>query len=53
MPADLDRPLPTRHSWYYDIGRNRLFHMLPVPGRDDILDRFDARNPRRVRWRKL
>lgn len=47
VPADLAAPLPARHSWYYDVSRNSLFHMLPAPGRDDILARFDDRHPRR------
>lgn len=44
-------PLPARHSWYYDIARNRLYHMLPVPDRDAILERFEERNPKRTRGR--
>lgn len=47
VPANLSEPLPARHSWYYEVGRNSLFHMLPVEPRERILDRFDARHPRR------
>jgi len=52
MPAGaVDTPLPARHSWYYDIARNRLYHMLPVPSRAGILARFEARLPRRIAGR--
>jgi hypothetical protein len=44
-------PLPERHSWYYDIARNRLYHMLPVPDRAAILERFEQRNPKRTNAR--
>jgi hypothetical protein len=49
MPAEAQMKLERRHSWYYDIAADRLFHMLPVPGRDELLSRFYDRNPRRVR----
>jgi hypothetical protein len=29
--------LPEFHSWYYDVGRNRLWQLRPVPSEDDIL----------------
>jgi hypothetical protein len=53
VPIDLERPLLPRHSWYYDIARNRTYRMLPVPGKGDILDRFDERHPRKTRWRAI
>jgi hypothetical protein len=53
LPVDLERPLPARHSWYYDVGRDRAFRMLPVPGKQSILDTFDQRNPRHTRWRSI
>jgi DNA helicase HerA-like ATPase len=50
VPVDLAaRPLPPRHSWYYEVARNRLFHMLQAPGKSEILERFEARHPRRLR----
>lgn len=49
VPADLSSPLPARHSWYYDVGKNSLYHMLPVQDRDEILDRFASRHPRRLK----
>jgi DNA helicase HerA-like ATPase len=53
VPVDLERSLPQRHSHYYDISRDRAFHMLPVPGRPTILDRFERRNPNRSRWSRI
>lgn len=51
MPVDLVRQrLPEQHSWYYDVARDRLARMLPVPPAGEILDTFDARSPRR-QWR--
>lgn len=48
MPIDLGaRPLPKRHCWYYDIARDRLVLMRPVPDQVAILDRFYKRNPAR------
>lgn len=29
--------LPEFHSWYYEVGRNRLWQLRPVPSEDDIL----------------
>lgn len=48
---DLEKKLPARHSYYYDVANDRAFLMRPVPGRDDILNRFVERNPRHVKWR--
>lgn len=52
LPVDIERPLPERHSWYFDVAQNRAFRMLPVPDRDEVLDIFDRRM-QRTRWRKL
>ena len=53
LPIDLETPLPPRHSWYYDVARDRVFRLLPVPSRDEILDRFQARDPNHTRWRAI
>jgi hypothetical protein len=31
VPADLSTPLPDHHWRWYDVSRNRLLHMAPVP----------------------
>lgn len=54
LPADLERsPLPARHSWYYEVARDRMWRMRPAPNAAEILDTFDARRPDRVRHRKV
>ena len=53
MPEAAQQQLPEHHSWYYDVGHNRLWHLRPVPDRDHILGIFDRRNPRRSRGRML
>lgn len=40
VPDDFKRELPPYHSRYYDVGRKRVTYLLPVPGRDTILDSF-------------
>lgn len=40
---DLERTLPPFHSWWYDVGRDNVGIMKPVPNDDDILDRLDSR----------
>jgi len=48
--------LPEFHSWYYDVGKNKLFVLAPVPSEDEILGsirkRFEdyaAANRKRVK----
>jgi hypothetical protein len=53
MPAAATERLPERNSWFYDVPHDRLFQMRPVPGRDSVLRRFDERNPRRMKLRKV
>jgi hypothetical protein len=57
-PADLDRladwnvPVPRDqnfHSYYYDVPKNKLDYLGPVPNEDEILDRFDSKVPRRIK----
>jgi len=57
-PADLERidewipgekPLAKNyHSYYYDVSGNTLDYLAPVPPEHEILDRFDAKMPRRI-----
>ena len=57
-PADLDKIAewvpgcgPLRqdfHSYYYDVGKNDLTYLAPVPGEDEIMNRFDLKMPRRI-----
>lgn len=49
----LEEKLPVRHSYYYDVSNDRAFLMKPVPGKDDILNRFVDRNPRHNRWKAI
>jgi hypothetical protein len=39
----MERRLPDFHSYYYDVGRDDLAVMKPVPGRADILQTFEDR----------
>ncbi len=43
LPSDVSRRLPDYHSHYYDVGRNALHRLAPVPGADTILETFDDR----------
>lgn len=45
MPGDVkDAPkLPDFHSYYYDVGRDELVVMAPVPDMDTILEKIDVR----------
>lgn len=45
MPIDKDVRLAEYHSRWYDVNRNRLFHVHPAPEREAILARFAARLP--------
>jgi hypothetical protein len=45
MPADLSRPLPPYHWQWYDVQRNVLLHMAPVPGKPVVADQLRARLP--------
>lgn len=38
------------HSWYYDVGANEISYLAPVPDKDDILNRFDMKVPKRMRF---
>jgi DNA helicase HerA-like ATPase len=44
-----DGPLrPNFHSLYFDVSKNDLSYLAPVPNEEEILDRFDGRMPRRM-----
>jgi hypothetical protein len=43
VPASLSRRLPEFHSYYYDVGANRVTVLKPVPGIDEIHRTFDRR----------
>jgi hypothetical protein len=57
-PADIDRInewVPGTgalgqdyHSYYYDVAKNDLTYLKPVPPEDEILDRFDHKMPRKI-----
>lgn len=40
IPGGVDTRLPEYHSWYYDVGRDKLTHIGPVPHPDVILQAF-------------
>lgn len=41
MPIDKTRRLDNHASDWYDVNRNKLFQVLPAPGREIILQRFE------------
>lgn len=48
FPDDLSLVLPEFHSRWYDIKRNKIFRLRPVPNEDSIRERFAERlKPRR------
>lgn len=49
-PLNRDMRLPPFHSWWYDVARDRTFHLRPVPEKDTILDRIALRAPRSIWW---
>jgi hypothetical protein len=49
MPLRQDLPRDHR-SVYFDVKRNQLTHLLPVPPEDQILARFERRLPKRRTW---
>ena len=50
VPADLSAPLPTYHWHWYDVARNRLLHMAPVPPPSAIAETTRARIPNITTW---
>src|SRR5258707_1082026 len=49
VPFDWDKepPLKEFQSWYYDIGKNTLVRLNPVPDMDRIRERFEEKWPRK------
>lgn len=43
VPADLYKKLPKFHSYYYDVGEDKLTVVKPVPSSDQILATFERR----------
>lgn len=43
VPANLERRLPEFHSYYYDVGTNKMVIMRPVPPIETILATFRRR----------
>lgn len=50
-PINMDSRLPEFHSWYYDVGVDRVTGLKPVPLEDEILGVIDGKlkNIRRAR----
>lgn len=50
-PINMDSRLPEFHSWYYDVGVDRVTGLKPVPLEDEILEVIDGKlkNIRRAR----
>jgi hypothetical protein len=42
-PADFDERLPDYHSFYYDVGADKIIVLKPVPKKQAILEAFDSR----------
>src|SRR5262249_28605730 len=40
VPGDLSEPLPAYHWRWYDVARNRLLYMKPVPSPSDVADQL-------------
>lgn len=50
IPADLSQPLPDHHWRWYDVARNSLLTMAPVPGPAQIADDLRAAIPPQTTW---
>jgi hypothetical protein len=50
VPADLSRPLPDHHWRWYDVARNRLLQMGPVPNPDQVAGELRDAIPVRETW---
>lgn len=46
VPADLDNPLPEHHWRWYDVARNNLLDLSPVPDKPQVADMLRDRVPR-------
>lgn len=43
LPKGAIRPLPDYHSTYYDVAKNQLSYLSPVPNEDELLSKIDSR----------
>lgn len=43
MPVDMDSRLEEHNSWYYDVGKNKVWKFRPCPPAEDILKIFHKR----------
>lgn len=50
VPADLSKPLKNHHWRWYDVARNQLMHMAPVPHPSVVADELRAKIPQRTTW---
>jgi hypothetical protein len=50
VPADLSRPMPPFHWYWYDVQRNQLLHMAPVPAPGVIAAETRERIPNLTTW---
>lgn len=50
VPANLSRPLRPHHWRWYDVARNELLTMKPVPPPREIADRLRAACPAKYTW---
>jgi hypothetical protein len=50
IPANLAKPIPTHHWWWYDVARNRLLHMGPVPPPRVVADQLRENIPHVTTW---
>jgi hypothetical protein len=50
VPADLSLPLPDHHWRWYDVAKNKLLTMAPVPPPNRVADDLRERAPARTTW---
>ena len=50
VPADLSRPLPDHHWRWYDVARNNLLHMRPVPPPRTVAGELAMAMPAQTSW---
>jgi len=50
VPADLSRPIPDYYWRWYDVARNELLTMRPVPGPRAVADNLRERVPAIAAW---
>ena len=50
IPADLSLPLPQHHWHWYDVQKNQLLHMGPVPRPDTVAEMTRIKVPNVTTW---